>query len=68
MAERKPARWRISKCCSLCGKWELRDNTKQINEKGRTHRLDSWLMCVTRLSAIRDMESFMKEQRRGWSI
>lgn len=43
-------RFRIQKCCSMCGKWELRDRTRRLG--AQILRLDSYASCVQRMTAI----------------
>jgi hypothetical protein len=57
-------RWRISKCCRLCSKWELKDRNAPVG--GQIKRLDNHAEAVRRMLTIVGIEMFearMKERR-----
>lgn len=47
-------RFRIQKCCSLCGHWELRDRTRPPGRQ--IIRLADQPSCVHRMTAILAIE------------
>lgn len=53
-----PARFRIQKCCRLCGRWELRDRRRKDR---KVARFGTFIECVTRMEAIMWMEQYVRE-------
>lgn len=43
-------RFRIQKCCSLCGKWELRDRSRRLG--AQYFRLNSRAECVQKMNTL----------------
>jgi hypothetical protein len=54
-------RFRIQKCCSMCGKWELRDRTRRLGSQ--IFRLGSHAECVQRMTAIVAIEHHEDSQK-----